>query len=210
MDNMDMVSIKSEPKIDEIEIKSEINEVKLENFEISINELDTEFEKFHKEDEKLNSGKTVLENSTTAYKCDMCNKIFIEFPEYKQHKKQHFIEKRRCNICNIVCQSVSKLQVHLNGHLGLKPYQCLECSKKFTCKYQLKLHGRCHTDELRYKCKKCEKAFKHLGSLRSHNLVHQEKIKEFICKVAKTSVYSFILSFFMKIFVIIADLFGRL
>lgn len=73
------------------EVESEIEE----NYELSQSDIEKEFEAFNKEDEKKNSGKTILENNTTAYKCQICGNIFQKFLEYKDHKRNHFIEKRR-------------------------------------------------------------------------------------------------------------------
>ncbi|KAJ8932197.1 hypothetical protein NQ314_014849 [Rhamnusium bicolor] len=76
-------------------VKEEIDSDYDENYELSQSDIEKEFEAFNKEDEKTNSGVTTLENNTTAYKCQMCEEIFTKFPDYKAHKKQHFIEKRR-------------------------------------------------------------------------------------------------------------------
>nr|CAI5869090.1 unnamed protein product [Callosobruchus analis] len=169
--------------IEKLLTKDEIKEEEEDKYELSPSDLEKEFEKFNKEDEIVNSGKTTLANNATAYKCQMCDEIFLKFPEYKIHKKNHYIEKRRCKICNIVCQSIGKLADHLNKHLGLRPFKCDECDKSFVSKHHVKLHKRCHSTEKIFKCTKCEKAFKNRMSLRSHLIVHYEKIKEFICKV---------------------------
>lgn len=84
-----------ETEIEKLLVKEEVENECDENFELSQSDIEKEFEAFNKEDEKTNSGKTTLENNTTAYKCQMCDQIFIKFPEYKAHKKLHFIEKRR-------------------------------------------------------------------------------------------------------------------
>lgn len=76
-------------------IKPEVESEVEESYELSQSDIEKEFEAFNKEDEKKNSGKTILENNTTAYKCQICGDIFQKFPEYKNHKRNHFIEKRR-------------------------------------------------------------------------------------------------------------------
>lgn len=82
-------------EIEKLLVKEEVENDCDENFELSQSDIEKEFEAFNNEDERTNSGKTTLENNTTAYKCQMCDQIFIKFPEYKAHKKLHFIEKRR-------------------------------------------------------------------------------------------------------------------
>lgn len=80
-------------------IKPEIESEVEENYELSQSDIEKEFEAFNKEDEKKNNGKTILENNTTAYKCQICEDIFQKFLEYKDHKRKHFIEKRRSVYC---------------------------------------------------------------------------------------------------------------
>ncbi|CAH1993701.1 unnamed protein product [Acanthoscelides obtectus] len=161
--------------------KEEIKEEVEDNYELLPSDLEKDVKEINKQDENINTGKAPLAN--TSYKCQICNEIFLKFPEYRIHKKNHSIEKRRCHICNIVCQNISKLRDHINKHLGLKPFKCDQCDKCFISKHHVKLHKRCHSTEKIFKCTKCEKAFKNQMSLRSHLVVHYEKIKEFICKV---------------------------
>lgn len=75
------------------ECESDLEEIE-ENYELSPSDIEKEFEKFNTEDEKINSGKTILENNSTVYRCQICNEVFKVFAEYRSHKKQHFIEKR--------------------------------------------------------------------------------------------------------------------
>lgn len=76
-------------------VKPEIESEVEENYELSQSDIEKEFEAFNKEDEQKNSGKTILENNTTAYKCQICGDIFQKFLVYKDHKRNHFIDKRR-------------------------------------------------------------------------------------------------------------------
>lgn len=81
--------------LDTLLIKPEIESDVEDNFELSTSDIEKEFEAFNKEDEKNNTGKTILANNTTAYKCQLCGDVFHKFLEYKDHKRNHFIEKRR-------------------------------------------------------------------------------------------------------------------
>ncbi|KAG5871593.1 hypothetical protein JTB14_022697 [Gonioctena quinquepunctata] len=146
-------------------------------------DIQKEIEKCIKEDKEANTVHTIVENNTTSYKCQMCDAVFLKFPEYNVHKKNHFMEKRRCKICNVTLKSISKLQDHLYKHLNMKPFSCDECGKSFLSKHHVKLHQKCHNTEKTFQCTKCDKAFKNKGSLRSHQLVHVERVQEFICKV---------------------------
>lgn len=81
--------------LEDLLIKPEVESEVEENYELSQSDIEKEFEAFNKEDEQKNSGKTILENNTTAYKCQICSDIFHKFLDYKSHKRNHFIEKRR-------------------------------------------------------------------------------------------------------------------
>lgn len=76
-------------------VKPEVESEVEENYELSQSDIEKEFEAFNNEDEKNNSGKTILKNKTTAYKCQLCGEIYQQLLEYKNHKRNHFIEKRR-------------------------------------------------------------------------------------------------------------------
>ncbi|CAH1116216.1 unnamed protein product [Phaedon cochleariae] len=135
---------------------------------------------------KLENDSKNFSLNSTDYKCEVCGEIFIKYAEFKVHRKNHYLEKRKCHICNITLQSIGKLQEHVYKHLGMKPFSCDECGKSFISKNHVKLHKRCHNKEKTFQCSKCDKAFRNSGSLRSHQLVHAEKVQEFICKVCNT------------------------
>lgn len=89
-------------------VKPEIESEVEDNYVLSQSDIEKEFEAFNQEDEQKNSGKTILENNTTAYKCQICGDIFQKFLVYKDHKRNHFIEKRRSVYMlhkNIACKN---------------------------------------------------------------------------------------------------------
>lgn len=130
---------------------------------------------------KENNNKST--NGSIAYKCKICGEHFSILTAYKEHRRQHFVSRRTCKMCQTVCQSLDKLEIHTNIHLGVRPYKCKECSKSFISRHHLKLHQRCHTTERKYSCTKCSETFKYLDALRRHTLQHNN-IKEYRCKVS--------------------------
>jgi DNA-directed RNA polymerase subunit RPC12/RpoP len=56
--------------------------------------------------------------------------------------------------------------------LGLKPYECHFCHKRFGRQIHLQLHLRTHTGERPYVCDICGRAFAQGGDMRRHRLTH--------------------------------------
>ncbi|OXT10718.1 hypothetical protein B9K06_26360, partial [Bacillus sp. OG2] len=65
--------------------------------------------------------------------------------------------------------------------MGVKPYKCEYCDKRFTQGGNLRTHMRLHTGEKPFKCDICSKTFSRKGNLQAHLLTH-DSYKPFICK----------------------------
>ncbi|XP_055911178.1 zinc finger protein 883-like [Eupeodes corollae] len=91
------------------------------------------------------------------YKCDMCDKAFVELHDLKRHKRMHTGEKPHvCATCGKAFSQQNKLARHNLVHTGERPYKCEYCDKSFTQRNELNLHIRRHTGFKPYTCDKVE------------------------------------------------------
>ena len=61
---------------------------------------------------------------------------------------------------------------HINSHLGIKPYKCQLCSKKFTQKSHLNTHTRVHSGAKPFICHRCGKRFAIKSNFKKHANIH--------------------------------------
>ena len=115
-----------------------------------------------------------------CFKCATCDKEFNLKTDLKRHHVVHTNEKSfKCDICG----STFSLRGNLNQHqrychqmMGSssttnKPFQCIQCHKRFARKAYLTMHEICHTEKKPYGCV-CGKTFKHKRSLVNHCAIH--------------------------------------
>lgn len=53
-------------------------------------------------------------------------------------------------------------------HLGIKPFACAHCDRRFNKKISMVEHSYCHTGELPQRCPHCDQRFRKAESLRMH------------------------------------------
>ncbi|KAK3798841.1 hypothetical protein RRG08_007198 [Elysia crispata] len=86
-------------------------------------------------------------------------------------------KSKDCPICQKHFPCPAKLRIHLNGHLGEKPYSCPTCHKTFRRKDNLKQHQLIHSSKNPYQCPLCSESFRRQSQLRFHRVhAHGEKI----------------------------------
>ena len=81
------------------------------------------------------------------YRCDQCNKGFIEPSKLKKHMSTHSdVRPFECDQCNKGFIEPSKLKKHTLNHSDVKPYRCDRCKKGFIEPSKLKRHMLTHND----------------------------------------------------------------
>lgn len=117
-----------------------------------------------------------------SYDCTLCNEQFATKFERDEHKKTHLTEKLFvCELCGLQCSSKCSLIFHnLRIHAVDKSFSCAKCTRRFSCKSDLRNHMVTHKNEKMHACDQCQKRFNHKTGLRAHKLKHSGE-KPFVC-----------------------------
>ena len=131
------------------------------------------------------------------YKCDICERVFINPEAYKAHLDMHISRKFTCHICgkvvtrnanlkkhitthspriktmgqcNICHKSLSKIYVkkHERNHARIRPFICSICGKSFLTRSNHRIHFESHNPGEKYKCSKCGICCSYKKSLKDH------------------------------------------
>jgi len=83
------------------------------------------------------------------FKCDYCEKAFLNKDTFKTHLRRHKGEKPfACKFCKKAFAEAWALTKHLRFHTGQQPYLCKECGKRFSDSSNLAKHKKTHEDYL--------------------------------------------------------------
>lgn len=83
--------------------------------------------------------------------CMICHNVYLGRKSLQAHQKlehvQEMKQKWMCNICEQGFCTSTKLNDHMNIHMGIKPHTCHVCGKRFTDQSNLRTHVQTHSSK---------------------------------------------------------------
>ncbi|CAC5365967.1 unnamed protein product [Mytilus coruscus] len=124
-------------------------------------------------------------SDSDAYKCPVCNQMFLSFDNLAKHMAKHLPtetilqgENNKVHLCKVCNRSFSRsdmLTRHMRLHTGIKPYECSDCGQVFSRSDHLNTHKRIHTGEKPYRCPQCPYAACRRDMVTRHMRTHNKR-----------------------------------
>ncbi|KAH3702780.1 hypothetical protein DPMN_077807 [Dreissena polymorpha] len=112
--------------------------------------------------------------------CSLCDKAVSQC-FFIKHQRLH--DGHICDVCRKEFSTKSRLNDHMNVHLGAMSFSCTICDRKFSKRSSLTQHYRYHRDHRSFKCGYCSKKFNSKYACAVHERLHTGD-NPFQCPVA--------------------------
>ena len=123
--------------------------------------------------------------------CKECNKCLTSRDAFEKHIATHVgYRPYVCTVCNLTYTLKSSLLQHVRKeHMGILPFACQFCGKKFADRRKRSIHERIHTGDKPYECKYCGRRFAQVNACKSHEIKHTG-VKPFSCERCDYQCYT--------------------
>ncbi|XP_076674705.1 uncharacterized protein LOC143372441 [Andrena cerasifolii] len=152
-------------------------------------------ETYYTVDMSIVNSKEVQENLTIIDKknirCNICGMPYLRMDKCQVHIWGHLqMKPYQCKACDFATVTVSNVRCHIRkSHLKIKPFACHLCEKRYVTSALLDEHINTHTGERPFKCKLCDFASASRQMLSYHTSTHKP-IKDISCQTCGKKFYS--------------------
>ncbi|XP_015597249.1 zinc finger protein 567 isoform X1 [Cephus cinctus] len=141
------------------------------------------------DNEKVYKNLTVLDR--ISIRCNICNTIYPRMDKCQVHIWGHLnMKPYRCRGCEFATVTVSNVRCHIRkSHLKIKPFECHLCEKRYVTAVLLEEHLNTHTGAKPYSCKLCDFSSSSRQVLSYHKTTHKPS-KDVTCNICGKDFYS--------------------
>ncbi|XP_043605616.1 zinc finger protein 354A-like isoform X2 [Bombus pyrosoma] len=124
-------------------------------------------------------------------RCNICGSLYLRMDKCQVHIWGHLqMKPYQCKACDFATVTVTNVRCHIRkSHLKIKPFACHLCEKRYVNAILLEEHINTHTGARPYKCKLCDFASSSRQILSYHNATHKP-MKDISCKLCGKEFYS--------------------
>ncbi|XP_031844286.1 uncharacterized protein LOC116432080 [Nomia melanderi] len=152
-------------------------------------------ETYYTIDMSIVNSEEVQKNITVVDKknmrCNICGSLYLRMDKCQVHVWGHLqMKPYQCKACDFATVTVSNVRCHIRkSHLKIKPFACNLCEKKYVTAVLLEEHMNTHTGARPFKCKLCDFASSSRQVLSYHSATHKP-VKDISCKTCGKEFYS--------------------
>ncbi|XP_043273819.1 zinc finger protein 39-like isoform X1 [Venturia canescens] len=125
------------------------------------------------------------------FTCKLCDACYTRQDKCQVHIWGHLdMKPYRCNACDFSTVTVSNIRCHVRkSHLKIKPFACEICEKRYVTSFLLEEHLNTHTGLRPYACDVCEFTSASRQVLSYHKTTHKP-VKDVTCNVCGKEFFS--------------------